>query len=64
MRIANAIEKMKRYYRQMNLFDKLLADVKNQVQNVIIDQNKWLKVIMEDPSSLGNEYPPHEHESA
>lgn len=48
MKISNGIEKMKRSYRHMAFFDRLAKDVKSQIQNVIVDQNKWLKVLQDD----------------
>ena len=47
-KIANAIEKAKRSFRQMDFYGKLTADPKTQIQNVVIEQNKWLKVMQEE----------------
>jgi hypothetical protein len=48
LKISNSIDKMKRSYRQMTFFNRLAADPKNHISNVIIEQNKWLKVIQEE----------------
>ena len=48
MKISNSIDKMKRSYRNMTFFNRLSNDVKMHIQNVIIEQNKWLKLIQEE----------------
>eukprot|EP00347_Sterkiella_histriomuscorum_P018284 403346097 len=48
IKISNSIEKLKKAYRHMDFFNKMSGDVKTQLSNVIIEQNKWLKVIQEE----------------
>jgi hypothetical protein len=47
-KIAIAIEKAKRSYKHMDFFKRMAKDPKTQIQNVIVDQNKWLKVLQDE----------------
>ena len=47
-KISASIDQMRRSYRHLNFFNKLSIDVKAQVQNVIIEQNKWLRLMQEE----------------
>ena len=39
---------MKRNYRQMKFFERMGKDMKTQIENVLIEQNRWLKIMQEE----------------
>lgn len=47
-KISSAIEAMKRSYRHLHFFSKLQGNVKTHLQNVIIEQNRWLRIMQEE----------------
>jgi len=49
LKIQGAIEKMKKNFVHADFFSRMAQDPKAQIQNVIIDQNKWLRVMQEEP---------------
>ena len=48
LKIAESIDTMKRSYRHLHFYQRLAMDPKTQIQNVIIEQNKWLKIMQEE----------------
>ena len=39
---------MKRNYRQMIFFDRMSKNMKKEIENVLIEQNRWLKIMQEE----------------
>ena len=39
---------MRRLYRQMHFFKRVASNPKVQIQNVIMDQNKWLRIMQQE----------------
>lgn len=48
LKISNSLDKVKRTYRHLQFYNRLSQDVKTHLQNVIIEQNRWLRVIQEE----------------
>jgi hypothetical protein len=48
LKVAESINNMKKSYRHLHFYNKLAANPKTQIQNVIIEQNKWLRVMQEE----------------
>lgn len=61
MKISNAIEKMKRNYRHMAFYEGMANDTKTSISNVIIDQNKWLRVLQEEQPPIYEVLTEHEN---
>lgn len=49
MKIAQAIEKMRRSHTQMQFYDSMVSDPKKHIQNKIIEQNEYLRMLQEEP---------------
>lgn len=48
LKVAESIDSMKRSFRHLHFYQRLAANPKNQIQNVIIEQNKWLRIMQEE----------------
>ena len=50
-KIAESIEKMSRCHYQMEFFDSMQHDVRKHIQNKIIEQNSYLRMLQQEPQS-------------
>ena len=48
LKVAESIDSMKRSYRHLHFYQRLASNPKTQIQNVIIEQNKWLRIMQEE----------------
>jgi len=48
-KIHAALSQIQRSYRHMHFFNRLARNVKTTLQNTILQQNKWLRIMQEEP---------------
>ena len=47
-KLFSAIAQMKRGYRHLHFFNNLSSNVKGSLQSVILQQNRWLRIMQEE----------------